>query len=111
MRIRNPLTGKFEPIAAVLQSLASQEGCDGEPYDEMVAAAEYIEKLEERLTELCRASERMLETANQLWWAQNPEEDLYREGPPMEEEQAQQEHSEAFMRVGRAIFNGREKLR
>ena len=107
MRIRNPLTGKFEPIAAVLLSLASQEGCDGEPYDQMQAAAGYIEKLEEVLAELCRASERMRDTSNELWWAQHPEEDLCREGSPLDKEQALQEHIEAFTRVGQALYYAR----
>lgn len=47
MNILNPLTGKEEPIRAVLRSLASQEGCDGAPYDQMQIASDYIERLEE----------------------------------------------------------------
>ena len=31
------------PIQTVLRDLASQEGCDGEPYDAMVFAASYID--------------------------------------------------------------------
>ena len=34
------------PIAEVLRHLASQEGCDGEPYDQMMIAAAAIEALE-----------------------------------------------------------------
>ncbi len=45
-KILNPLTGNMEPIQSVLYSLSGQEGCDGEPYDQMYAAAEYIDLLE-----------------------------------------------------------------
>ena len=37
------------PIPTVLRDLASQEGCDGEPYDAMVFAAARIEALEAKL--------------------------------------------------------------
>ena len=46
MKIINPLTGNEESIVSVLRSLAGQDGCDGEPYDQMQIAAEYIEQLE-----------------------------------------------------------------
>lgn len=46
MKIINPLTNKKELIQSVLRSLASQENCDGEPYDQMVLAANYIDELE-----------------------------------------------------------------
>ena len=48
MKINNPLhpTGDKEHVATVLRTLASQENCDGEPYDQMIEAAEYIDKLE-----------------------------------------------------------------
>jgi len=36
-------------IATVLRSLASQENCDGEPYDEMMQAADYIRELQAKL--------------------------------------------------------------
>jgi hypothetical protein len=39
------------PIADVLRAMAAQEGCDGPPWDQMQAAAEYIEKLESLLSE------------------------------------------------------------
>lgn len=52
----NPLTGNDDHIASVLQMLASQEGCDGEPYDQMQAAAEYIRKLESQVDVLFRLS-------------------------------------------------------
>lgn len=45
----NPLTDNEESVASVLRSLASQENCDGVPYDQMQEAAEYIEKLEKKL--------------------------------------------------------------
>lgn len=40
------------PIRTRLRDLASQEGCDGEPYDTMQEAAEYIERIELELGEL-----------------------------------------------------------
>lgn len=48
----NPLTGKDEPVRAVLRSMAGQEGHDGEPYDQMQEAADYIEKLESALNNI-----------------------------------------------------------
>jgi len=49
----NPLSvsNKPQPIAGVLYILASQEGCDGEPYDQMCEAADYIRHLEAQLAE------------------------------------------------------------
>jgi hypothetical protein len=41
----NPLTSKDEKITSVLRSLASQENCDGEPYDQMHDAANHIDHL------------------------------------------------------------------
>lgn len=41
------VAGKAYPLSVVLLDLAAQEGCDGEPYDTMVAAAQYIDQLEE----------------------------------------------------------------
>lgn len=48
MKIVNPLsvTGTKETIQTVLRVLASQNNCDGEPYDQMQIAAEYIDRLE-----------------------------------------------------------------
>lgn len=37
---------KPQPIADVLRHMASQENCDGVPYDQMQVAADYIEQLE-----------------------------------------------------------------
>ena len=45
----NPLTGKEERIASVLRSLAGQENCDGEPYDQMQDAAQALDALIEAL--------------------------------------------------------------
>ena len=46
--IKDPLDveGRRYPIATVLNRLASQENCDGEPHDQMVQAADYINELE-----------------------------------------------------------------
>jgi len=41
-KIVNPLTDKKENISSVLYSLASQNGCDGEPYDQIQVTADYI---------------------------------------------------------------------
>ena len=50
MRIENPLNpGVKQPIQTVLRLLASQDGCDGEPYDQMMQAADYIDRLENSL--------------------------------------------------------------
>lgn len=50
---RNPLapTDKPYPIPTVLRQLASQESCDGDPWDQMIAAADYITHLEGCLRE------------------------------------------------------------
>lgn len=52
--IPHPLStsGRAYPITTVLLDLAAQEGCDGEPYDIMVATAHYIEDLEVYVKEL-----------------------------------------------------------
>lgn len=47
--VNHPLTGREAPIQQVLRDLASQEGCDGEPYDECIEAARYIDELENKL--------------------------------------------------------------
>ena len=48
MKITDPLSinRKEGEIKSVLRNLASQESCDGEPYDQMILAADYIEYLE-----------------------------------------------------------------
>lgn len=47
-KIHHPLRVKPipAPIQTVLRDLAGQDGCDGEPYDQMMEAAEYIDALE-----------------------------------------------------------------
>ena len=37
------------PIQSVLRILASQEGCDGAPWDQMIQAADYIDELRKDL--------------------------------------------------------------
>ena len=51
MKIINPLSpkGTKEHISVVLHALASQGGCDGEPYDQMQMAADYILELEAKI--------------------------------------------------------------
>ena len=41
----HPGYGKPYPITTVLRDLASQEGCDGEPYDAMMFAAKTIDDM------------------------------------------------------------------
>lgn len=50
MKIINPLSVKKElmDIQDVLITLASQNNCDGYPYDQMMVAAEYITTIEQR---------------------------------------------------------------
>lgn len=61
-KIKHPLgrTDELVPIQYVLTSLASQENCDGEPYDEMVIAADYIDELEEMINGDVRDSLKLL---------------------------------------------------
>jgi hypothetical protein len=47
--IPNPLTLRLSTVSHVLRALAAQENCDGEPYDQMQAAAGYIDELEAAL--------------------------------------------------------------
>ena len=42
------------PIQTVLRDLAGQEGCDGEPYDQMMLAADYIDHLEKSVEVLSK---------------------------------------------------------
>lgn len=44
---KNPLSqsNNLLPIQSVLRILASQEGCDGSPWDQMMQAADYINLL------------------------------------------------------------------
>lgn len=43
---------KLYPIQTVLRDLASQEGCDGEPYDAMIFAAQEIDRLHKTLEKM-----------------------------------------------------------
>lgn len=49
MKVIHPLHGSMYPIQRVLRDLAAQENCDGEPYDQMIQAADHIDDLEQRL--------------------------------------------------------------
>ena len=50
MNIKHPLKwNELYPIQTVLMDLASQENCDGEPYDQIIEASEYICELEDKL--------------------------------------------------------------
>lgn len=54
-RVLNPISrfpAHKEPIVSVLHALAGQEGADGEPYDQMQQAADYISYLERKLLNL-----------------------------------------------------------
>jgi hypothetical protein len=46
MKVNHPLKSELCDIKTVLKDLASQEGCDGEPYDQMIEASDYIADLE-----------------------------------------------------------------
>ena len=47
MEIKHPLKwNELYPIQTVLMDLASQENCDGEPYDQIAITAQYIDQLE-----------------------------------------------------------------
>lgn len=49
MKVIHPIKNGMYPIQMVLRDLASQENCDGEPYDQMIQAADHIDDLEVRL--------------------------------------------------------------
>lgn len=49
MKVIHPIKNGMHPIQHVLRDLANQENCDGDPYDQMIQAADYIDDLEERL--------------------------------------------------------------
>lgn len=49
MKVIHPIKNGMWPIQMVLRDLANQENCDGEPYDQMYQAADYIDDLETRL--------------------------------------------------------------
>lgn len=49
MKVIHPLRNGMFPIQYVLRDLASQELCDGDPYDQMIQAADYIDDLEMRM--------------------------------------------------------------
>ncbi len=57
MKIKHPYTGKEISIQAALRDLASQEGCDGEPYDQMQLAAECIDRYESCITKIVQKCE------------------------------------------------------
>ena len=58
------------PIQTVLRDLASQEGCDGEPYDAMVFAAARIDALEAKVARLEGALRGLLSAVDA--WAETP---------------------------------------
>ena len=63
----DPLTGLRIPISGVLTHLASQESCDGEPYDVMLAAASEIVRLQELQKERIEEIETELVEADTAW--------------------------------------------
>lgn len=48
-----------EDIKTVLYALAGQGGCDGEPYDQIQQAADYIAELEKQIAELEKDNKRL----------------------------------------------------
>jgi len=58
--IKNPLAvnDTKADLSSVLRALASQENCDGEPYDQMMEAADEIDQLTARVAELEEAVRR-----------------------------------------------------
>lgn len=77
MKINNPLGFRYEHISSVLEQLASQENCDGEPYDQMVLAAKYIQKLERRIEDLEAGLNNLIEVAEKCdSWEAFPSSDL-----------------------------------
>lgn len=54
MKIKHPLRYQDDlvPVQQVLRDLAAQENCDGEPYDQMMLAADYIDRLESQIKKL-----------------------------------------------------------
>lgn len=65
--VENPLKfGIMEPVSGVLRQLAAQENCDGEPYDQMVLAAEHIDALEAELKSIQKEEETLEETLSKV---------------------------------------------
>jgi hypothetical protein len=58
--------GQRKQLWVVLSDLASQEGCDGSPYDEMMIASEYIEELENKINNLTSALKPFIENENRM---------------------------------------------
>jgi hypothetical protein len=56
------------PIAYVLDNLAGGENCDGEPYDTMVAASEYIRELETENSALRKMTNGPGDSREYWWW-------------------------------------------
>lgn len=60
------------------------------------------------LTALCDAADNMMESANVLWRAHNPEEDGFPEAIPLDD--AQERHSNSFNALRRAVYYGRQSI-
>ena len=52
MILKNDSGHPPQHISTVLHAMAAQENCDGEPYDTMIIAADYIKVLERQKKEL-----------------------------------------------------------
>ena len=72
------ISAKPQPIASVLRQIASGENCDGEPYDQMQQAGDYIEQLERELAQAIKEigkaydfalvmEKQLAETQSQQW--------------------------------------------
>ena len=66
LKIMHPLRDKQYRIQTVLGDLAAQENCDGVPYDQMVEAASYINKIEASNANLVGVIKGMLAISD-LW--------------------------------------------
>lgn len=59
--------GRMVDLWVVLSDLASQENCDGEPYDQMQEASEYIQELEQKINDLETELEPYIEMEKNLY--------------------------------------------
>ena len=77
MKIVNPLSPSLaeEDIKTVLYALAGQGGCDGEPYDQIQQAADYIAELEKKLIESIELIEDLKSYVPEYFWEKHKYQD------------------------------------